>query len=77
MNAHSPISSPYLTVVQVAERYGVSTDTIWRWKRDGRLPSAVRIGPNCTRWRLSDLLEHEVTFETCFAYDAQFSLASP
>lgn len=56
----------YLSVGQVAERYGVSTDSIWRWKRTGDFPKPVRIGPNCTRWRLTDLLEHESTFRTCF-----------
>ena len=46
----------YLTVNQVAERFGVSTDTIWRWKRNGDFPRPVRVGPNCTRWRLSDIV---------------------
>jgi prophage regulatory protein len=41
----------FLTVSQVADRYGVSTDSIWRWKRSGDFPAPVRVGPNCTRWR--------------------------
>ena len=57
----------YLNVEQVAIRFGVSTDTIWRWKRNGDFPKAVRIGPNITRWRLEDILEHECTFASCFA----------
>ena len=57
----------YLSVDQVAQRYGVSTDSIWRWKRAGDFPAAVRIGPNCTRWRLSDILEHEDQMQACFA----------
>lgn len=56
----------YLDVSQVAERYGVSTDTIWRWSRQGDLPKPVKIGPNVTRWRLADLIDHERSFTTCF-----------
>ena len=58
--------TPFLTVYQVADRYGVSTDSIWRWKRDGVFPAPVRVGPNCTRWREADLLEHESQLEACF-----------
>lgn len=65
-----PITSdpPYLNVVQVAQRYGVSTDTVWRWAREDDLPRPVRIGPNVTRWRLSDLIDHEGSFTRCFAF---------
>lgn len=57
----------YLTVEQVAGRFGVSTDTIWRWKRNGSFPRAVRIGPGTTRWRLVDIEEHERSLQCCFA----------
>ncbi len=59
------IDSPenfFLNVAQVAKRYEVSTDTIWRWARQDDLPSPVKVGPNVTRWRLSDLLDHEGSF---------------
>lgn len=75
--ATSYTTDSYLNVTQVANRYGVSTDTIWRWTRDGEMPKAVKIGRNCTRWRMSDLTDHEarfsvglivtVPFGTCFA----------
>ncbi|WCR05415.1 AlpA family phage regulatory protein [Paracoccus saliphilus] len=55
-----------MTVEQVAERYNVSTDSIWRWKRQGNFPRPVRVGGNCTRWRLDDLIEHESTLPACF-----------
>lgn len=67
MPAQAHIESPYLNVDQVAERYGVSTDSIWRWKRNGDFPAPVRVGPNCTRWRMADLLEHESQLRACFA----------
>lgn len=46
----------YLSDKQVAQRYGVSRPTIWRWASEGRLPQPVRLSPCCTRWRL-DMLE--------------------
>ncbi len=33
----------YLTVAQVAERFNVSTDSIWRWKREGKFPAPYRV----------------------------------
>lgn len=72
MTAHFNSSTIYFTVEELAERYQVSTATIWRWKRDGRFPSAVKVGPGCTRWRLSDIIEHESKLQTCFMTDATF-----
>ena len=66
----------FLTVGQVAERYGVSTDSIWRWKRDGEFPLPVRVGANCTRWRLTDLIEHDRTLKCCFMTNGALSLAA-
>ncbi len=45
----------FLNVKQVAERLGVSTDSIWRWKRQGEFPKAVKLGGRTTRWRLADV----------------------
>jgi prophage regulatory protein len=67
MNQVVPLENLFLTDKQVAERYGVSTDSIWRWKRQGNFPAPVRVGPNCTRWRMADLLEHEGHLQACFA----------
>lgn len=57
----------YLTVGEVAERYKVDPSTINRWRREGRIPKARKVGPGAVRWRLSDLLEHEGQFKACFA----------
>jgi predicted DNA-binding transcriptional regulator AlpA len=57
----------FLNVAQVARRYSVSTDTIWRWSNTGDLPRPVKIGGS-TRWRLSDLIEHEGTLKSCFSF---------
>lgn len=46
----------YLTVRQAAARLAVSVPTVWRWARERPdFPKPCRLGPNCTRWRLSDL----------------------
>ena len=48
----------YLTVGQVAQRFGVSKDSIWRWKRNGEFPKPFKLGGS-TRWRLSDIEDWE------------------
>jgi predicted DNA-binding transcriptional regulator AlpA len=47
----------FASVKQVAQRYGVSTATPWRWVNDpvANFPKPVSLSPGCTRWRLSDL----------------------
>ena len=55
-----PLATAYLTVDQVAERYNTSKASIWRWtKTNASFPQPIKIGPNCTRWSLEDLLAHE------------------
>ena len=49
----------YLSVDQVAQRFGVSKDSIWRWKRQDEFPRPVKLGGTTTRWRLSDIEEWE------------------
>ena len=46
----------YLSVAQVAARYGVHRTTPWRWaKTDPNFPKPVSLMPGCTRWKLADL----------------------
>lgn len=56
-----PSFSIYLSVRDVADRFGVSVDTIWRWKREEKFPAAVKLGGRTTRWRLQDVLDWEVS----------------
>lgn len=49
-----------LSVYQVAAMFGVSKATVWRWASSGILPKPIKLGPNTTRWRVSDLKAHEV-----------------
>ena len=59
-SATTSTTSLYLNVGRVAERYGVSTDTVWRWSRDSDMPKPVKLSPGSTRWGLSDLVDDEV-----------------
>jgi prophage regulatory protein len=67
--------SPFLSVSQLAERYGVSVDCIWRWKRKGSFPKAYKLSSGCTRWRVADIQAHENTLETCFVERLDFQIA--
>lgn len=49
----------WLTLKQVAERETVHPATINRWVREGRFPKPVKIGANCTRWRVTDVEQWE------------------
>jgi predicted DNA-binding transcriptional regulator AlpA len=45
--------------IQLSQRYAVSRATIWRWAQDDDhpLPKPVKLGKNCTRWRLAQVVE--------------------
>ncbi|XKF14950.1 helix-turn-helix domain-containing protein [Halomonas sp. BLK-85] len=45
----------WLSVKNLATRYGTHEATIWRWSREGRFPAPVKLAGNLTRWPLSDV----------------------
>jgi predicted DNA-binding transcriptional regulator AlpA len=45
----------YLSARELASRYEVSLVTPWRWAKKETFPSPVKLGPNCTRWKLSEI----------------------
>ena len=45
----------YLSDAQVAARYSVSRQTVWRWVKGGILPEPVSFSPGCTRWNAEEL----------------------
>ena len=51
--------SIWATDIQLATRYSVSRQTIWRWVQSGHLPHPVKLTPGCTRWRLADVEQME------------------
>ena len=53
-------SRPFLSVKQVAERYGLSVATIWRWSKErDDFPRPRKLGSGSTRWKLDDLVAFE------------------
>lgn len=49
----------YLTVEEVAARFAVSVDSIYRWCRKGCFPSPIVFGLRSSRWSLMDLVDYE------------------
>lgn len=49
----------YLSDKQLAERYQIARVSVWRWIKENHFPKPVKLGPGCTRWRYSDILEWE------------------
>lgn len=58
-NRHSSPHSKYLTDSDLAERWTVSRDTVWRWSKIGKTPNPIKLGENCTRWLRSEIEEWE------------------
>lgn len=54
----------FLTDRDVAERYRVTRQSVWRWAKSGRLPKPIYLAPHTPRWRLSDLQRAEATWKT-------------
>ena len=49
------IAARYLDINDLADRYGISAATIYRWRSEGRdMPRALKIG-NAVRWRLEEV----------------------
>jgi predicted DNA-binding transcriptional regulator AlpA len=63
--AEEATNESYLRDLEVARRYGVARQTVWRWAAHGTLPGPVRISEGVTRWRLSDLAAHEASLPKC------------
>ncbi len=59
MNKHVLPQTLYIPVEQVAARFSVSVDTIWRWCRKGVFPKPYHPGGNSARWKLSEVVEYE------------------
>ena len=50
----------YLTVRDVAQRFAVSVQTVWRWAKERpEFPKPVELSLGTTRWRISDLIAFE------------------
>jgi predicted DNA-binding transcriptional regulator AlpA len=49
----------YLSDKQLAERFGITRATVWRWARSADFPKPVSLSPGCTRWRLAEIKDWE------------------
>lgn len=51
----------YLKDIEVADHYGVSKPTVWRWARLGinDFPKPVKLSENCTRWTSDQIAAHD------------------
>ncbi len=47
---------PLLRRKDAARLLGVSSPTLWRWEKDGKLPPARRLSPGVVGWPKSELL---------------------
>jgi prophage regulatory protein len=55
-NQEFHVGAVYVTDTDLAKRWSVSRPTIWRWHReDSSFPRAVKLGANCSRWKLADI----------------------
>lgn len=52
----------YLSDKNLSNRYQVTRNTVWRWHRErSDFPRAVKLSPNCTRWKLSEIAAWEAS----------------
>ena len=45
----------FLDVRAVAETFGVSRATVWRWVAKNQFPRPVRLSPGTTRWSAAEI----------------------
>lgn len=48
-----------LTQDEVAERYRISKQSLWRWRKAGAIPEPLIVGGKAVRWPLQVLLDWE------------------
>ena len=49
----------FLSDQDVALRFRVTRQTIWRWVVSGHFPTPVKLSPGTSRWRLDEILAFE------------------
>lgn len=55
-----PRASRFLSVVEVAKRYGVNKSTVWRWvSADKNFPEPIKLSKGTSRWGEHQLLDYE------------------
>lgn len=49
----------FLTDLDVAHRFRVTRQTIWRWAGSGHFPAPLKLSAGTSRWRLDEILAFE------------------
>lgn len=73
MNRPLPPETLYIPVDQVAARFSVSVDTIWRWCRKGSFPKPYHPGGSAARWKVAEVEEYEAAMRAGLILDIDFS----
>ncbi len=58
-----PESADFYNVTTLAQHLGVSTQTIRRWIRNGKLPAPIVLSPTVRRWKKAEIESWLQTFE--------------
>jgi predicted DNA-binding transcriptional regulator AlpA len=45
----------FISDKDVANRYGVSRTTVWRWASSGDFPQPRKLSPGCSRWAVHEI----------------------
>ncbi len=53
----------FFSYADLAERYGKSRVTLWRWVRAGLLPAPYSIGPNSVAFRSQEIRDHDANLK--------------
>lgn len=60
--AHPQVEERFLSVQDVARRYAISAQTVWRHtKNNSAFPKPIKILNGSTRWRITDILAYEIS----------------
>lgn len=62
MTSHDLVQ--YLSASQIAALVGVSTKTIYEWKKKGYLPPSTEMASGCVRWNRKTIEEWITSKET-------------
>ncbi|MCZ8153184.1 MAG: AlpA family phage regulatory protein [Rhodobacteraceae bacterium] len=75
MNKPLPTDALYVPVDQVAARFSVSIDTIWRWCRKGSFPKPYHPGGSSARWKVAEIEAYEASMQAglIFGLDLEWS----
>lgn len=56
------MADTYLSDKDLSNRYHITRNTVWRWHRERPdFPRAIKLSPNCTRWKLCEITAWETS----------------